>query len=68
MTMFRSKEVKLDEPHQMLTFLEMSYTYGAPGSNAGAFPLYCVDFTASLTHAAQPVPQELMNQWFAVEV
>jgi hypothetical protein len=24
--------------------------------------------TASLTHAAQPLPQELMNQWFPVEV
>jgi len=51
----------------MLTFLEMSYAWSAWIQRWGLSAILWI-FTASLTHAAQPLPQELMNQWFAVEV
>ena len=51
----------------MLTFLEMPYAYSAWIQRWGLSGILWIS-TASLTHAAQPLPQELMNQWFAVEV
>ena len=51
----------------MLTFLEMPYAYSAWIQRWGLSGIFWIS-TASLTHAAQPLPQELINQWFAVEV
>ena len=51
----------------MLTFLEMPYTYSAWIQRWGLSGILRIS-TASLTHAAHPLPQELMNQWFAISM
>lgn len=51
----------------MLTLLKMLYTWSASIRPSGLSAILLIS-TTSLTQAAQPLPQELMNQWFAVEV
>ena len=51
----------------MPTFLQTSFAWGACLQQWGLAATLWVS-AADLTHAAQPLPQELMNQWFAVEV
>ena len=51
----------------MLTFLAISYAWSTWIQRWGPPAILWIS-TASLTHAAQPLPQQLMNQWFPVEV